>query len=395
VSETEPDTTVLTPRLRTTATRSLFWIAAGIFLLTVAIVSMNLAGTATEGPPLDPTSPREDGTMALAEVLRQQGVDVVVTTTLDGTRNALESSGESSLFFSNADGYLNDDQIVEVVSLAETVVFADPDFSALLAVAPEVAQAGASYATVDASCSAPIASNAPTITSGPTTLRVVEPDANAMTCYGTEDDGFGLVTLERANTELVLLGATDALSNGDITAADNAAFAVKLLGGNTTLVWYTPSFTDVAGGGTKSADELAPGWVLPGVWLGILTLLTAALWRGRRFGPLVIEKLPVTVRSSETMQGRARLYEKSGARLHAVDSLRIGTIRRLAALCGMASTASVDDVILRVSPLTDHPVAQLRQLLVEKVPQSDHELIALSDELLVLEESVQRAIRPI
>lgn len=395
MSETEPDTTVLTPRLRTTATRSLFWIAAGIFLLTVAIVSMNLAGTATEGPPLDPTSPREDGTMALAEVLRQQGVDVVVTTTLDGTRNALESSGESSLFFSNADGYLNDDQIVEVVSLAETVVFADPDFSALLAVAPEVAQAGASYATVDASCSAPIASNAPTITSGPTTLRVVEPDANAMTCYGTEDDGFGLVTLERANTELVLLGATDALSNGDITAADNAAFAVKLLGGNTTLVWYTPSFTDVAGGGTKSADELAPGWVLPGVWLGILTLLTAALWRGRRFGPLVIEKLPVTVRSSETMQGRARLYEKSGARLHAVDSLRIGTIRRLAALCGMASTASVDDVILRVSPLTDHPVAQLRQLLVEKVPQSDHELIALSDELLVLEESVQRAIRPI
>ncbi len=41
--------------------------------------------------------------------------------------------------------------------------------------------------------------------------------------------------------------------------------------------------------------------------------IAAAFWRGRRFGPLVVENLPVTVRASETMLGRARLYEKSRA----------------------------------------------------------------------------------
>jgi hypothetical protein len=102
----------------------------------------------------------------------------------------------------------------------------------------------------------------------------------------------------------------------------------------------------------------------------------------------------VTVRSNETMQGRARLYEKTAARLHTLDSLRIGSIRRLATLCGMASTASIDDVINRISPLIDQPVAQLRQLLVDARPTNDSELLSFSDELLALEQRVEFIIRP-
>ena len=62
----------------------------------------------------------------------------------------------------------------------------------------------------------------------------------------------------------------------------------------------------------------------------LLVFLAAAFWRGRRLGPLVVENLPVVVRASETMEGRARLYQKSSARLHALDALRIGAIQRLA-----------------------------------------------------------------
>lgn len=388
--------TVVTPRIRTTLRRALFWIIAALFLLSVAIVSMNLVGTAVEGPPLDPTSPHGSGTQALVEVLRQQGVDVIVTTSLNDTRDALTESGNSTLFFSNFDGYLTDDQTAEASVLASTVVLAEPGIAALLAVAPEVANAGTRVGTVTAECSSPLASKAPEITAGPSSLRIIDSDAEAIGCYGNDDLGYGLISLDRDNTQLLLLGATTALTNGDITTADNASFALRVLGQHDTLVWYTPSFADVSdSGGVKTYDELAPDWVLPVVWLTALTLFAAALWRGRRFGPLVIEKLPVTVRSSETMQGRARLYEKTAARLHTLDALRIGSIRRLAALCGMASTASVDDVINRIAPLIDQPVAQLRGLLIDVAPANDNDLLALSDELLTLEQRVESAVRPI
>ncbi|WP_010203434.1 DUF4350 domain-containing protein [Salinibacterium sp. PAMC 21357] len=388
--------TVITPSIRATLTRALFWIIAALFLLGVAIASLNLVGTAAEGPRLDPTSPRESGALALAEVLRQQGVDVIVTTSLSDTRDALSNSGDSTLFYSDFDGYLTEAQSVDAAGLARTVILAEPDVAALLALAPEIANAGAQDGTIAADCSASLTSNAPQITAGPSSLRIIEDDDDAIGCYGSDDAGFGLVTLDHGDAELLLLGATDALTNRDIVAADNAAFALRMLGQHDTLVWYTPSFADVEGSGeVKTFDELAPGWVTPATWLIILTLLTAALWQGRRFGPLVIEKLPVTVRSNETMQGRARLYERTAARLHTLDALRIGSIRRLATLCGMAKTASVDDVINRIAPLIGQPVASLRTLLVDVSPTNDNELLELSDELLALEQRVELAIRPI
>lgn len=387
--------TVVTPRIRTTLTRALFWIITALFLLSVALVSLNLVGTAVDGPPLDPTSPRESGTLALAEVLRQQGVDVIVTTGLSETRTALAEASESTLFLTNFDGFLTDKQIADTSDLAPTVIIAGPGITELLAVAPEVANAGTRVGTVPAQCPSPLVSQAPEISAGPSSLRIIDNESGAVGCYGNDELGFGLISIDRGSTHLVLLAATNALTNGAITTADNAAFALRLLGHNDTLVWYTPSFDDLSdAGGIKTYDELSPDWVTPVVWLIVLTLLTAAIWRGRRFGPLVIEKLPVTVRSNETMQGRARLYEKTAARLHTLDSLRIGSIRRLATLCGMASTASIDDVINRISPLIDQPVAQLRQLLVDARPTNDSELLSFSDELLALEQRVEFIIRP-
>ena len=43
-------------------------------------------------------------------------------------------------------------------------------------------------------------------------------------------------------------------------------------------------------------------------------MLLLALWRARRLGPVVAEPLPVVVRAAETVEGRARLYRRGGAR---------------------------------------------------------------------------------
>jgi len=135
--------------------------------------------------------------------------------------------------------------------------------------------------------------------------------------------------------------------------------------------------------------------VLPAVALVVLTALAAAVWRGRRFGPLIVENLPVTVRANETMQGRARLYQKSSARLRALDSLRIGTVERLAALCGLSRLASVDDVIASASAVARLQPAEVRRLLLDAVPATDRELVALSDQLLTLERAVATSVTPV
>jgi hypothetical protein len=108
----------------------------------------------------------------------------------------------------------------------------------------------------------------------------------------------------------------------------------------------------------------------------------------------VVENLPVTVRANETMLGRARLYERSSSRLRAVDALRIGTIRRLAALSGLPRVASLDEVIVAVAGRTGRSIAAVRGVLVDDIPATDRDLMRLSDTLSELETALTRAVRP-
>ncbi len=81
------------------------------------------------------------------------------------------------------------------------------------------------------------------------------------------------------------------------------------------LIWYLPGLGDLTGGAdVPSVADLTPEWVTPVLLLLIVVFVAAAVWRGRRLGPLVIENLPVVVRSRETMEGRARLYQRSSSR---------------------------------------------------------------------------------
>jgi len=402
--------TVVTPTVRRVLRRALFWIGAGVAALLIAVLSLGIAGTAVDGPRLSPENPSPTGAKALAEVLRQQGVEVVSTASLAETRDAISDPRRTTLFLVDVEGYLDDAQLLEAAGLVNRVIIADPGFLQLRVLAPGVNQAGEAVGSIDKSCTLPGLQRVETISGETRVYRVGDDPAvdraadtaadtapnTAVTaqCFGDEESGYSLIQLGSAEQSLTLLGATGALTNGAIINDDNAAFALTVLGAEPRLIWYLPSLDDVPDDGGNAFADLTPRWVTPVVLLLFITFIAAAVWRGRRFGPLVIENLPVTVRSSETMQGRARLYERSSARLRALDALRVGTIRRLGVLCGLPRIASVDEIVLAVASVTDTQVTGLRSLLIEAVPESDGALVGLSDALLRLERDVAKAVRP-
>ncbi|QJU54397.1 DUF4350 domain-containing protein [Herbiconiux sp. KACC 21604] len=395
-----PDGTVETPRLRSGLRRSVFWVVAAVAALAFAVVSVLLTSSAV--PDADRYSignAGPSGGRAVAEVLRQQGVDVVAASSLAEARAAADSAGgDATVLFSDPYGYLEGDKLAEVALLGTRLVLLEPGATELDEFAPGVRNAGSADETdpVAAACALPAAERASEISRPTATYRLVGgSDAvdDALTCFPSYDDAFGVITLDTDDGVVTVFGAGDALTNEYAPQYGNAALALGVLGENPTLVWYQPGYDDLEGGAPETLGSLTPDWVTPVMLLLIVVVIAAGIWRGRRFGPVVVENLPVTVRASETMEGRARLYAKQAAHGRALDALRIGTVSRLATLLNLPRHATVVEVSRAVAAVTGRHPDEVHAVLVGAVPNNEAELLQLSDRLLALEQEVTRATR--
>ena len=387
-----PDDDVLTPTVRRFLRRSLFWIGISTIIIIIAAIGLvfsnSVAGT---GQSLGPENPAPEGTKALVQVLGREGVDVAITSSLRATEDAITSAGGTTLLVHDPEAILTEEQWEQAAGLADTIVLVEPGFTALTVLAPDVYQSGAvDDEELEAGCRIDAAEAAGTIMGGGLGYRTDDDSLDA--CFESGNDTYSLIQLDRDGATVIVLGASDALTNGRIVEKGNAALALTLLGSQPQLVWYTPGLDDYDDAPVTVA-EFSPAWVFPVSLTLVLVFIAVAVWRGRRFGPLIVENLPVTVRSSETMYGRARLYQHSSARLHAIDSLRIGTIDRLSKLVGLPRLATVDEVVTTVAAISGRREPDVRMLLVDAVPQNDRDLLELSDQLLLLEGAVSSALR--
>ena len=404
-----------TPTLRAVGRRSLFWILAVVGGLLVAVLAtVFAAGTGAGGRPLAADSAAPAGGRALAEVLRQQGVTVTIADTLKEARAAASAAPDATLFTTDPDGLLTGDRYRDLAALAPRTVVVDPGFLALQSLAPGIGFGGESSAeTLTARCAVPAAEAAETLSPGGRTLGIGgssqssnDSATDVVGCFPSGDDRFSVVQLTPQPTDSATDSATDSLteltlvadatlfSNEKIATFGNAALALNLLGASSDVIWYLPTLGDVAVTGPPSLGELTPGWVTPVLVLLVIVTITAALWRGRRFGALVPENLPVTVKGSETMEGRARLYARSNARLRALDTLRIAAVARLARQVGLARSATLEEVLVAVASATGRPLDQVRSVLVGADPATDRDLVALTDRLRELERATFRATTP-
>src|SRR5690606_17162852 len=142
----------------------------------------------------------------------------------------------------------------------------------------------------------------------------------------------------------------------------------------------------------ETLATLTPEWVTPAILLLLLAGIVAGISPGQRFGPLVAEALPVTVRASETMHGRARLTAKAGDSAHAAAALREGTQRRLAARLGLTARSTAVEVADAASDRLRIPRGSLHELLAGALPATDSELVDLARRLAELETAVSTAV---
>jgi hypothetical protein len=215
----------------------------------------------------------------------------------------------------------------------------------------------------------------------------VDSGAGAYTkCYPTRYDSFAYVYKTDGNRKLAVISSPDFLANNAITEDGNAALALRVLGKHPKLLWYRPLDESQSSSRGEGQWALLPPGTYYVLWMCAVAALGAALWRGRRFGKLIQEPLPVSVPSSESTSGLGRLYRQAQARGHSAAALRAATLSRLAKRYGLSPSDPPNAIVERLSAALGTPIPELQYLFYGPEPDTDAELAALADQLKNLEE---------
>ncbi|MFE1877717.1 DUF4350 domain-containing protein [Streptomyces sp. NPDC059496] len=383
---------------RTRSLRRIRRVLTAVAVLAAGAVAMAALDSGTRHGGLDPRSADPFGSRAVAELLKERGVTTRVVTT---AREAAAATGpRTTLLVTDPDrlGATQRDVIRSAIDLSggRTVLLA-PSSHSLSDLSPGVRTAGdATTDRPDPGCTLPAATSAGRAdTGGGLTYATALPRTTA--CYPSGGHPT-LLVLPTGPTggDTVLLGSETILLNESLADEGNASLALQLLGSRPDLVWYLPSLADSDPDTAPSAEDKGLLDLIPAGWSWALLQLfvaavLAALWRARRLGPLVTEKLPVAIRASEATEGRARLYRKTDARDRAATVLRTATRERLAALLGVPHTQAHDPAALAPAVsarLTGEP-RDVTALLFGTTPSDDAALVALADHLDALEREVR------
>jgi len=361
------------------------------------IVFVLLAGTAIAllqpGPAvtgyLSPDAKGADGTHALADILGERGHGVQTVTTA-GAAVAAAAPGTTLVITSP---YLL--TAAELRALSRTpasLVIAEPGPTTLAALAPQVTQdGGAPVSPLPAACTLRAATLAGPADLGGPGLRVRPGTPGVAQCY--RSGGLAtLVQLRSGGRLITVLSTGDPLTNAYLARQGNAALAINLLSAGGKVVWLVPSFppSSASAGGSRSFGSMVPlAAYLVAIQLGVALLLTA-LWRARRLGPLITERLPVVVRASETVEGHARLYRSRRARDRVAAALRGAVLARVTPAIGLPPAATPAAVTAALAARSTLDEARIADLLYGPAPGSDAALVTLASDLDALEGEVRR-----
>lgn len=344
---------------------------------------------------LDPGSSDLDGVKALTDILSNRGFHVISTYSPQSALSAIgpaHAGPPAATLVITSPGLLTAGQRAQLAHADADLLLVEPLSAALSALAPAIRLANGNAPVngpVDPACGIAAARLAGTADLGGVTYKI---PGYATGCY-PEDGQPSLVRYSRGDTAITVLGNGLLLSNGALQSQGNAALALNLLDGPRTIVWLTPEPTVAPATAPPPARHNGPALIPATAWLVVLQLCVAlafaALWRMRRFGPLITEQLPVVVRASETVEGHARLYQSRRARDRAAGALRTAVLGRIRPALGLTADAPIEAVVAGLSGRSRRSAHEIEAVLTGPPPGTDADLVGLASELDELEREVR------
>ena len=288
---------ILTPKV-SQQWRTWRWVLLALAVVVgVAAVSTYLTAPRPGGR-MDAESTSPDGGHALMTLLRERGVDVVVAKNVADVERAARP--DSLLLVAETYFLVDDDLMARLEKVPGDRLLVEPVSNTRKTLAPGIRIGRAATIGGDPNCDLPEALKAGDAQFGISDTYEAAGDQPLTSCY----DG-AVVRCRDGGRTVTVVGSADFMMNSGLLKQGNAALAMNLAGARPRLIWYAPQRVEGERSGGSDIFDLIPdnvGWI---VWQLCIVVLLAALWRGRRMGPLVAEKLPVVVRASETV-GRPR-----------------------------------------------------------------------------------------
>ncbi|MFT4234254.1 MAG: DUF4350 domain-containing protein [Microbacterium sp.] len=363
------------------------WVAliAGVIAVT-AILSLITVRSWSQPVTLSPDSPAQIGARALTNLLDERGG--ITVTVADTKEDALDALNDGATLAIGSTSPLQDDDVQTLVDAAGDTVLLDPTSRDLRLLLNDSSFAGyGSGAAVSPQCDLAVPDAAGKVAPG----SLFTAGDGVTACYGDASSA-GLLQLTTDGHTITAVDGTTLFTNAWVAQNGNAALGLGLLGTNAEVVWYLPKASEAQWKSPDTIGDLTPGWVTPVLLLAGFAAAAAGVWRGRRFGPLVPETLPVTVRATETMEGRARLYAKSNDPAHAAELLRRGAASRMAKRLALARTATPQEVADAAAIRLGVRGSQVHEILLA-TPTDDATLAQFTERLRDLEAAVDAAIR--
>lgn len=333
------------------------------------------------GGRMDPEATGPDGAHALVTLLRDHGVTVVVADSVDEAVNAARAG--SLLLFGQTERVASEPLLKRIADTPGDLLLVEPTSRARAALSPGIRTTGAGSPSDDPDCALREANQAGSVDFGVSnTFRAVG-EQTLTSCYGG-----ALVRYREGGRTVTAVGSTEFMTNGGLLRAGNAALAMNLAGQHSRLVWFAPQHIEGGSSAKGKIFDLIPDgvyWMVLQLWLAIGL---AALWKGRRIGPLVAEDLPVVVRASEAVEGRGRLYRSRRARARAAAALRTAALQRLEPRLGLGVDTQPAAVVQALASRSRSDPKMLGNILFGPPPATDGDLVQLSRALDDIERQV-------
>lgn len=380
-------------------------------IVTVLVLFVVLIGVLlwTQRPedytPLSTNNATPTGARAVAQILREQGVDVRQAATMADAR--IQDPSTTTLVVA-ADSPLAYYQAEAIADYPGDLVLIEPDQYLLDQVAPGLSiNYVLENAVASAQCEDEDAVVAGSVTVSGKALSG-DPGSDGELCFSNRDGQHAYGVINDEGRRVTIIASSSIVTNEYLAQEGNAALALRALGREPTLVWtmadmFDPStITWTQPDGSTGADgavppseiEANPDFLPPGTGSAIyvlgITVALAALWRGRRFGPLVREPLPVVVRASEATRGRARLYRRARASGRATAALRGAAALRMARRLGVPRAAGRDALVAAIARATNRPLTDVDRILYGPAPTTEATMMTIIEELDTLESEVHR-----